>query len=234
MDDELTGADQIYERLWSAAAHAFESGRPGMDPHLPDKSGDQRRGITLLFRPGPAIQRSLKTFMGELAGVAPGQYFYKPEEWHVTVLAIVPGSNAWQDKMRHLPAFRSLIGKVLEKHRGFSVGFRGVTASANAVMIQGFPNDGTLGQIRDRLRSGFRDNQMGDELDRRYKILAAHMTVMRFCRPDTDWKRLKALLEANRTTPFGETRVHRLQLVSSDWYASAAHVQLLEEYPLAD
>ncbi len=232
MGSALNEAQQIYDRLWSEAVSAFESDRPGLDPHLPDKTGDPRRGVTLLLRPEPSIQKSVSAFLGELAGVAPGEYFYQPEELHVTVLAIVPGSESWRDKIHCLADFRSVIGKVLKEHRGFSIGFQGVTASASAVMIQGFPHDDTLTQIRNHLREEFRNNQLGDELDRRYRIHAAHMTVMRFCRADTDWKRLRTLLEANRTTPFGETRVSRLQLVLGDWYASAKHIRLLEEYQL--
>lgn len=232
MGSGLNETQQIYEQLWQKAASAFESGRPGIDPHLPDKVSDPRRGVTLLLRPNRTAQRSIKAFLGELAEAAPGQYFYRPEEFHVTVLAIIPGSERWQDKIRHLPVCRRIIGRVLKEHREFSIAFRGTTATAEAVMIQGFPGDDTLLQIRNHLRREFRSSSLSHELDRRYRIHAAHMTVMRFCRPDTDWTRLRTLLEANRTTSFGETHVHRLQLVLSDWYASANSVRLLEEYPL--
>jgi 2'-5' RNA ligase len=134
--------------------------------------------------------------------------------------------------MHHLDACRRIIGAALQKHREFSIVSRGVTATAAAVMVQGFPAGDALLRIRNHLRQELRSSPLSHELDRRYRIHAAHMTVMRFCHPDTDWKQLKALLEANRVTPFGETRVHRLQLVLSDWYASADSVRLLEEYRL--
>jgi 2'-5' RNA ligase len=232
MGSALNATQQIYERLWQEAALAFESGRPRIDPLLPDKINDLRRGVTLLLRPDQTVQRSLNAFLGELAGVAPGQYFYRPEEFHVTVLAIIPGSELWQDKWCHLDACRHVLDKVLKAHREFSIVFRGVTATADAVMIQGFPAGDTLLQIRNQLRSEFRSSPLSHELDRRYRILAAHLTVMRFCRPDTDWKRLKNLLGSNRTTDFGETRVQSLQLVLTDWYSSADRVRVLEEYRL--
>jgi 2'-5' RNA ligase len=232
MGGELTETQQIYERLWQKAALAFEAGRPGIDPQLPDKTNDSRRGLTLLLRPNRAVQRSINAFLGKLADAAPGQYFYRPEEFHVTVLAIIPGSERWRDKIRHLAACRSMVNKVLKEHREFSIVFRGVTATADAVMIQGFPGDDTLLQIRNHLREKFRSSALSNELDRRYRIHAAHLTIMRFCRPDTDWKHLKGLLEANRETPFGETRVNSLQLVLTDWYSSADQVRLLDEYRL--
>jgi 2'-5' RNA ligase len=232
MGGGLNETQQIYERLWEKAALAFVAGCPGLDPHLPAKTNDPRRGLTLRLRPDQGVQRSINAFLGKLAEAAPGQYFYRPEEFHVTVLAIIPGSELWRDKMRHLADCRRVIGKVLSEHREFSIVFRGVTAAADAVMIQGFPDDDTLLQIRNRLRKEFRSSPLSNELDRRYRIHAAHLTVMRFCRPDTDWKRLKSLLEVNRETPFGETRVDSLQLVLTDWYSSANRVKLLEEYRL--
>ncbi len=232
MGDELTGAQKIYERLWHEAALAFEAGRTRIDPQLPDKIGDPRRGVTLLLRPNQAVQHSINAFLGKLAEAAPGQYFYRPEEFHVTVLAIIPGSEHWQEKIQHLDVCRSVIGKVLKEHREFSIAFRGTTATAEAAMIQGFPGDDTLLRIRNHLRKELRTSSLSHELDRRYRIHAAHLTVMRFCRPDTDWKRLKTLLEANRATPFGETRVESLQLVLTDWYSSVNRVRVLEEYRL--
>jgi 2'-5' RNA ligase len=234
MGDGLNETRQIYERLWLEAALAFEAGRPRIDSQLPHKTGDPRRGITLLLRPNQAVQNSINTFLGELREVAPGQYFYRPEEFHVTVLAIVPASELWQDKIRHLDACRAVLGKALREHREFSIEFQGATATAEAVMIQGFPGDQTLLQIRNHLRKEFRDSPLSQELDRRYRIHAAHLTVLRFCHPETDWKRLGRLLEANRRTAFGETRVQSLQLVLTDWYASAERVEVLEEYRLAD
>ena len=228
----MNEATQIYERLWQEAAQAFASGRPAIDPYLLDKASDPRRGLSLLLRPEPAVQRSIHAFLGELAGVAPGQYFYRPEEFHVTVLSIVPGTQLWRDKIRSLTTYQSVVSSVLEAYREFTIGFRGITASANAVMIQGFPADDTLGQIRDQLREELKKNHVADELARKYKIQTAHLTIMRYCRPDTDWQRLKSFLEANRTTPFGEARVRSLQLVLGDWYASANSMRLLKEYQL--
>ena len=183
-----------------------------------------------MLRPDQTVQRSINTFLGELAEAAPGQYFYRPEEFHVTVLAIIPGSESWQDKMCHLDTCRLVIGEVLKQQREFTIAFRGATATVEAVMVQGFPGEDTLLRIRNQLRKELRSSSLSQDLDRRYRIHAAHLTVMRFCRPDSNWQRLKELLEANRTTFFGETRVQRLQLVLTDWYASADRVKVLEEY----
>jgi len=232
MGGKLNEARQTYERLWREAVSALERNDLEFDHHLPDKSHDLRRGLSLAFRPSRSVQAAISPFLQELAGAAPGQYFYRPEEFHVTVLSIIPGSESWRDQIHHLAAYQSILGKVLQRPRNFSVTFQGVTASRGGVIIQGFPQDETLAQMRDDLREALRQNQLGEQLDVRYKINTAHMTVMRFCKAPVDGKHLLALLQANRTTSFGEMCVENLELILGDWYASADTARTLSEYKL--
>ena len=232
MESELNEPRRIYERLWNEAVSAFERGDPELDFHPLNKPQDLRRGLTLAFKPDRSVKSSIRKFLHELAAAAPGQYFYRPEEFHVTVLSIIPGSERWQDKFHHLAAYQAIIHEVLQKRRQFSITFQGVTASRGAVMIQGFPGDNTLARLREDLRERLRQNGFGDQLDVRYKINTAHVTVMRFCRAKADWQRLLALLKANRATGFGEVRVTNLELMLGDWYASADRTRTLQKYKL--
>jgi 2'-5' RNA ligase len=230
----LKAARQIYDRLWREAIPRFERGEPQIDPHLADRLGDGRRGVTLILRPEPAVEMAVNLFLRRLAVVAPGQYFYRPDELHVTVLAAIPGSEAWREKIRDLPAIHAVISNVLKRRRPFVISFRGITASPDAVMIQGFAEDETVAEIRDELREVLQTNHLGGNIDRRYKIKTAHMTAMRFGNAQVDWKAFIDLLKANRMTDFGETRVRKLQLLWGDWYASANSVRTIQEYPLED
>ena len=232
MGSQLSAIRQVYDRLWEEAVQAFAREELEFDPHLPEKGRDLRRGLTLAFRPSRTVQASIDAFLDKLKEVGPSQYFYRPEEFHVTVLAIIPGSARWQDQIHHLPEYQACAKTVLSRQRSFSVEFRGVTASRGAVMIQGFPGDDTLSNIREELREELRRRKLGQLLDFRYKIISAHMTAMRFCDARADWQSLLALLEENRTTRFGETRVTSLELILGDWYASANTVRTIEKYSL--
>lgn len=222
----------IYQQLWTEAVSAFKQGRPELDPHLADRSNDLRRGVTLAFRPSPAVQAKAGRFLEQVAAVAPGQHLYRPEELHVTVLAIISGSEFWRREIRQLIACRAAINEVMQHCRPFTVHFQGVSASPGSVMIRGYPADDALENMRDALRAAFARNGLGSQLDRRYKITAAHMTVMRFGRPEADWKRLAAWLVENRSADYGGMEVNRIQLVWGDWYASADIVRTLKEYQL--
>ena len=125
-----------------------------------------------------------------------------------------------------------MIGEVLRDQRPFKIEFRGVTASPDSVLIQGFPLNDGLETMRRQLREVFANAGFGDMLDRCYKVTAGHISVMRFCRPALDSKRLLAFLKETRQTSFGECRIHTLELILGDWYASADKVKILEEYRL--
>ena len=232
MGDELTEAQKIYEQLWRKTAVALEAGGLRVDPLLRGKNRDPRRGATLVVRPDAGVRTRMETFLREAAAICPGQHFYRPAELHVTVLAVIPGSESWRKEIHRLPACRAVLGEVLKNGRPFSVEFCGVTASPEAVLIQGFPRGDALARLRDGLRSALRERGVGENLDRRYKITAAHLTVMRFSNPKADWKRLLDFLRTHRETDFGETRFRSLQLIWSDWCASADTVRVLQEYQL--
>ena len=232
MGDELTGAQRIYDQLWSKTSVALESGGLRVDPLLRGKPGDPRRGATLVARPNASVQKRVGAFLREAAAICPGQHFYQPAELHMTVLSVISSSESWREEIHQLPVVRTVLDKVLKKHRAFSLKFRGVTVSPEAVLVQGFPQDDNLARLRDELRSALRERGVGENLDRRYKITAAHLTVMRFSHPKADWKRLLNFLETHRETDFGETRFRSLQLIWNDWCASVDTVRVLREYQL--
>ena len=234
MATALTEARRIYERLWRKTGPLLKSGQVRIDPWLRDRAGDDRRGATLVTQPDAGVRRRVGKFLREAAVLCPRQHFYKPPELHVTVMAIIPGSEFWRDEIRQLPACRVVLDRVLKQCRPFRVDFHGVTVSPDAVMIQGFPAEDGLSRLRDELRDAFRQEGLGKNLDRRYKTVTAHLTVMRFAEAGADWKRLYDFLEAHRETDFGGTQFQKLELIWSNWYASAGVARVLKKYPLRD
>jgi 2'-5' RNA ligase len=224
----------IYEKLWQQAALAFDSGAVRLDAFLKNQAGDTRRGVTLVARLDASVCARVKCFLDEIAAVAPQQHFYQPAEFHLTVLSVIPGSVSWRQPAQRLPDHLAALAEVLKGRPPFSVEFRGMTASPEAVMIQGFPEGNALAKLRDDLRAALAGRGLGENLDRRYKIATAHLTVVRFATPLQDWRPLKALLAANRHRDFGTTCFRAVQLIHGDWYASANTVRMLCEYPLTE
>ena len=225
---------EIYDRLWNEAVSAFERGEPKLDPHLPEKTNDLRRGVTLVCRPCAGVRDRVAGFIKRLSAFCPGQYFYRPEELHVTVLCVITGTPLWREQMPRAEASIPLIEEALRRQPSFQIKFRGLTAAPDSVMIQGFPVGEGLTNIREAVREAFSRAEFGDMLDRRYKVTAAHITIMRFCKPDADLQPLLAFLKENRETNFGECEFKNIQLIFGDWYASANTVRTLKVYPLIE
>ena len=222
-----------YEKLWNEAVSAFEDGKPRIDPFILNKSIDLRRGVTLVYRPSVSVRNALTEYIKRLKEICPEQHFYRPEELHLTVLAIFSGTEHWQKEMERVPKCAQILQELLKKHHPFKVRFRGVTASPDSVMVLAQSLDGSLEAIRDAIREAFAGNGLGDMLDRRYKALGAHVTMMRFSRACLNSKRLLEFLKKTRETDFGESEVSTLELNWADWYASAETVRVMEKYQLS-
>ncbi|HEY3761023.1 MAG TPA: 2'-5' RNA ligase family protein [Verrucomicrobiae bacterium] len=234
MAEILSEPQATYEALWREAAGAFDGDGPRIDPFLTNRAADKRRGVTLVARPGPEVRFRVEKFLRQVATIAGDQYFYQPEEFHVTVLSVIPGSEKWRERTKRLPEYIAVLDKTLREYSSFSIEFRGVTASRDAIMIQGFPVGDELSRLRNDLREALSQSGLGADIDRRYKIVAAHLTCVRFSKPMPEWQALKAFLEGHRNTCFGTTRVRSLQLIEGDWYASADSVRILREYLLSE
>jgi len=114
----------------------------------------------------------------------------------------------------------------------FEIEFSGVTASTGAVMVQGFPRTGDLESLRERLRSELQNRGLTEGLDTRYRLITAHITVMRFRQALRDSEKLADTLESFRDHPFGTSQVRDFELVKNDWYMSPESVELVAHYPL--
>lgn len=224
---------RVYDQLWAEAQAAFRQGAPQLDAHLRALRADPRRGLTLIARPPREVRVLAQAFLREAAAVAPGQYVSGPAEMHMTVLSLLTGSADWRSHVRQWPAFRRALAEILPAYPRFKIIFRGVTASPQSVIIQGFPCDDSLQRLRDELRARLKERGLAGQLDKRFYTVAAHLTVMRFVAPLPDWEPLAHCLQSHRDTDFGEMNVTTLQLIASDWYMSRSRTRVVEEYRLS-
>jgi 2'-5' RNA ligase len=229
VDDALQAQ---YDAIWAQGQAAFAAGAPALDAQLLDKAGDRRRSATLLIRPSPAVAARVAAALAELRQPEPEQYYYRPDELHVTVLSLWTGTPQPEPYFAQLPVYRAAIDPVLRDQRPFSIRFDGLTASPAAVLVQGYPTGPQLNDLRDRLRSAIAAAGLGHTLDGRYRISAAHMTAMRFCRPPQNLPRLLAALQSLRRCEFGQTDMAEVHLVENDWYMSHDRVRVLQRYLL--
>lgn len=170
---------------------------------------------------------------GAARALDPSHRYQPRADLHHTILSLFTATADHAPFLAHFPAYRDAVAEAVAGMPSFDIDVRGVTLTSSAVLGQGFPRDGTLAAIRDRLRAALAARGLGDALDRRYRLETAHLTLVRFAAPLRDADAFVDALAAARRTDFGTSRLDTLELVLGDWYHTAAHERELQRYGLS-
>jgi len=199
---------------------------------LIDSSFDKRLGITLLVRPDVQTKNKIQKFLNELKEIESGQYYYPDSDIHITVMAIISCYEEFDPKDISIPKYIELIKKSINSRESINIQFKGITASPSCIMIQGFPDNEGVNDIRNDLRINFKNSNLQQSIDSRYSIQTAHSTVVRFRENFTRKQEYIAVLEKYRNYNFGSFKVDRLELVCNDWYQREEYVNKLYEFKI--
>lgn len=220
-----------FDSLCEEAKRRLREANPQIDSHLLNKDQDKRLGISLIARPSEESIQILTKLSDKLRTIAPGHYYYKPNEFHITVMSLINASESFRLEDVSIEKYKQVFAKIFSQHRPFRVHFKGVTATTSCVMAQGFFSDGTLDAIRDELRDEVVRLGIEKEIDARYKNISAHVTLLRF-KNDKNLKELSEEIEKLRDCELGVSSIDRIEFVLNDWYLSEEKVRVLDEYPL--
>ena len=227
------GITKIYDGLWEEAMTQFAQGHVELDWYLTNRESDHRLGLTVIARPSQSIVDQFSALIHQLSLVEPEQYYYQPDELHLTILSLFTATELSKPYFARLANYMSACEAVLSTAKCFAVDFRGVTASIGSIMAQGIPQDGNLEFLRERLRKALREQDLRQGLDTRYRLRTAHTTLMRFRRPAQALPKLVGILKEYRDFYFGGTIFQSLQVVKNDWYMSRGRVEVLAEFRLS-
>ena len=206
-----------YNELYKQSSEAILAGNYKLDSQINDQN-DSRFGITLLIRPNETIKANIQLFLNELKAIDSLQYYYPNSDIHITAMSIISCYEGFSLDKVSIPDYVEIIQKSLLDLNEIKIEFRGVTASPSAIMIQGFPTDESLNNLRDKLRENFKKSTLEQSIDSRYAISTAHVTVVRFQEKLQTPEKLIAITEKFRDFDFGTFTVDKIELVYNDWY----------------
>lgn len=231
-NSELQNFSKVYDSLWQDAVDYYARGNVQIDPHLLDLQNDQRRGLTIILRPSQEIIQQFSRLVETLKRIDSEQYYYFPDQFHVTVLTLVTAKGNPYPFFEKIPEYRKVLKSVFSNQQHFQIFFKGVTASPSSLMVQGFTPNGLLNQLREQLRDALHKSGLSEDLDTRYRMQTAHSTIMRFQKQPQNLQLLIDTLTHFREYDFGLTNIRTLQWVKNDWYMSPKNLEVLEEYYL--
>lgn len=206
-----------YNQLYKKSSEAILEGNYKLDSQI-NNTLDSRFGITLLIRPNEAIKAEIQKFLDELKEIEPNQYYYPDSDIHITVMSIISCYEGFTLDKINIQKYIDIIQQSLVYLDKIKIEFRGVTASPSAIMIQGFPTDQSLNNLRNELRENFKKTSLEQSIDSRYSIATAHSTVMRFQEKLENPEKLMEVAAKFRDYNFGGFTAKNIELVYNDWY----------------
>lgn len=224
---------KLYDDLYNASIKKIRTEDYQIDS-LIDAPNDNRFGISLVFRPPEAVKNEIQYFLECLRQVDATQYYYSGSAIHVTVLSIISCYNGFQLDQNTIPSYLDLIKRGIKEINEFDLKFKGITVSTSGIMIQGFPENEGLENLRNNVRLVFKSSEIEQSIDERYKVEAAHATVARFRSKIQKKKEFIDVLESYRNYDFGTFTVDNLELVFNDWYHRESNTKLLQNFTLKE
>lgn len=220
-----------YDAMRQAALPRLARGEAELDPLL-DSAQDSRRGLTLLARPPAFITTKIAAIMADFQLIEPDQYYYPATDLHLTILSLISCYPGFTLALIEPARYQTLVRAVLQAWPPFSIRLAGLTASAGGIMVQGFPQDAGLADLREAVRTAFRQSGLAQSIDQRYRLQTAHATIIRFRSKLLNPKLLAEKIEQYESYFMGSFEVNRPELVYNDWYQRARHTVVLEKYSL--
>ncbi|MCA2015357.1 hypothetical protein LDJ79_04485 [Vibrio tritonius] len=221
----------IYDQMWNSFVCAMDEGNYVLDPWLNKLAEDDRRGITALAYLEPhnsSLTSNIGEFLRCVRALEPDQYYHPLRELHITVLSIISCVSGFTLNDIDSQAYVDIFLDVVKQHQQpIEIEFRGITASPSCLLLQGFTKDNTLDELRRNLRLAYQASGLRTSIDSRYKIVTAHSSCVRFCRPLRNPQSLLALCQQWRTTYFGSLNVSEIELVFNNWYQNLSITQVL-------
>lgn len=198
--------------------------------NLIDSPDDNRYGITVIIRLNNDVKSIINRFIDDLKAIEPNQYYYPLTDMHITLLSIISCYSGFKLNTIHVPDYIDIIQKCLPINKTIEIGFKGITMSPSCVMIQGFPVDNTLNEIRENLRLSFRNTNLEQSIDKRYSLQTAHSTVVRFRKPLLEKEKFLKVIDKYRNFSFGSMSTNAIELVFNDWYQRKHTTNLLKRF----
>ena len=223
--------EEHYDNLYKESIKKIKVGDYQTDKII-DSSIDNRFGITLLIRPASPIKAKIQEFLNYLKSIDPNQYYYPSSDIHITVLSIISCYEGFELSRISIEDYVKVIKESISGLESFDIQFKGITGSTSCIMVQGFFENDSLNETRNRLKINFRNTNLEQSIDSRYLIQTAHATIVRFRNELLEPKEYIRLLDRFRDYDFGTFKVDSFELVYNDWYQRNKYVQHLCKFEL--
>jgi 2'-5' RNA ligase len=222
----MSALENLYAQMWEQSIDKFIHNECEIDPLINNET-DMRRGITVLSYFDDSVGSKIDCFLHELKMLEPEQYYYPRNELHLTILSIISCISGFKLSNINIEAYALVFIETVKQFKSFKIHFKGITVSSSCILIQGFPDNKQLNQLRDALRINFTKANLESTIDSRYKLITAHTTAVRCLKPFKNNEVVMNVLLKYKDYDFGTLEVSTLALVFNNWYQNLSMTKRL-------
>jgi 2'-5' RNA ligase len=218
--------------MWQRFNLALGDDQLGFDRNI-NSSSDTRRGVTALAylqSNNKLVTDNIRQFLNDVKHIEPSQYYYPPNDLHLTILSIITCVKNFTYSDINPCAYQALFLDAFSGINQIEIRFKGITATPECILIQGFPVGDELEKLRQKLRDGYSRSSLRTSIDKRYSIKTAHCTAIRFCSLLHNKHLLKDCLSKYRNHDFGSISLKHFELVFNDWYQRKSNTIGMAQY----
>ncbi|WP_155949270.1 hypothetical protein [Gayadomonas joobiniege] len=215
----------IYDKMWQSFKLASQNNQIELDPYLLHEKRDTRRGITALAylqQINPSLLTEISRFQNEIQALEPKQYYQPLEDLHLTIFTLLSCRENFRLEDLDITTLCEAFYAALAQSSAIKIQFQGVSASSQCIILQGFPMDDALDELRQALRFQFSRAKLTVPVSQRYWPGTAHTSLIRFRVPVNDPQHIYALCKKYRDHHFGTIVLNDIQLVFNNWYHSVS------------
>jgi 2'-5' RNA ligase len=147
---------------------------------LREPGSDQRHGVNFVCRPNDEIVERATTIQQRLAEYEPDQYYYPPEDLHLTLVEICH-SRTREDADRIVMKARRLSLELFERPPRVELDEPTLAYDRWGAALNFLPCGGQLQLLRSSVRQDLARN--GVPVESRYLSTSAHITLLRYTAP---------------------------------------------------
>ncbi len=199
---------------------------------LAARGGDARHGVNLVGRPPDEVRRAISTLAASLRELEPSQYYYPPEDLHLTLVEI-RHSRGEEEADAVARRVQPLMSALLDGLHVFGLVHPSVLYDRGGCALSLLPADGGLEEVRRRIVERLRD--LGVDTEERYERSVAHVTFARYLRPlevpEGRWLERLSALEPERDLRWTVGAVWLTW--GPNWYGMRSRIREAGPYPLA-
>jgi hypothetical protein len=191
------------------------------------------RGLSLIAKPSENVIGEFICFLNELKKICGNQFYYKKNEIHVTIMAIVTCQPQFRLDGVNAQRYIEIVRRSLANVEPFSLLFNGITVSTSCVIAKGYYFCDEVFEIRNELRSGFKQSRTFNTMDHRYYSETSHCTLLRFHEILPDRYGALELIGKSKGKNFGKATIDELELVYGDWSLTEGNTECLQKFMLS-